>query len=97
MSGGSYDYLCYKMQDAAQQLMKKEQCAYRRAFGELMTRCAEAMHDVEWVDSNDKSQGDDEAAIMKCITFSNVLKASLDEADKTAAELNRLIELARKE
>lgn len=96
MSGGSWDYLCYKMQDAAHRLMRKEECTYRRAFGELMNKCADAMHDIEWVDSSDKSEGDDEVSIMKCITHSDVLKTLVEEAQETSKELNRLIELAKK-
>ena len=62
MSGGSYDYLCYKMEDAADRLSQSK-CPHRRAFAVLMYKCATAMHDVEWVDSGDMSEGDDIEAI----------------------------------
>ena len=53
MSGGSYDYLYYKIEDAGRQLMRKDQPLYRQAFGNLLIKVAQAMHDVEWVDSGD--------------------------------------------
>lgn len=91
MSGGSYDYLCYKMEDAARKLMEKNQPNYRRAFGELMMRCSRAMHEVEWVDSSDKSQGDDEDAIMQCLLKQDVLKMSIEEAKRVKKEIEDLI------
>lgn len=96
MSGGSYEYLYYKMEDAAHTLMRKDQVAYRIAFGNLMLRCAQAMHDVEWVDSCDKSPGDDEEAIMKCINFSDVLRVTVSEAENMKKELEKLITAAKK-
>ena len=96
MSGGSYDYLCYKMEGAAQTLMGKSQTPYRQAFGQLMMKCAKAMRDVEWVDSSDMGRGDDEEAIMMCISENDVLRVTVEEAEKTLKELERLIKLAKK-
>lgn len=95
MSGGSYDYICYKMEDAARTLCGKTQPPYRQAFGMLMKKCAKAMHDIEWVDSNDMSEGDDEASIMQCICFSQVLACTVKEAEKIQLELEKLIKLAK--
>ncbi len=95
MSGGSYDYLGDKMEHAARKLLSKDQCAYRRAFGDLMRRCALAMRDVEWVDSDDYGIGDDEESIMECIRFSDILAISAEEAERCRDELDRLIKLAR--
>jgi hypothetical protein len=97
MSGGSYDYLCYKMEDAGQRLIAKHQPAYRRAFGELMMKCAKAMHDVEWADSGDKGTGDDEETIMDCIHFSDVLRVAVEDAIETMEELEALIKKAKQE
>ena len=63
MSGGSWDYLCYKIADAAKQLQLNTQTPERRAFGKHLELVAEAMHDIEWVDSSDKGPGDENAAI----------------------------------
>lgn len=95
MSGGSYEYLCFKMQEAALKLMKRDQSAYRKAFGELMMKCSKAMHDIEWVDSADLSEGDDLKSIMNCIAFSDVLKATTKDAEKVSSELDELIRLSK--
>lgn len=92
MSGGSYDYLFRSMEDAADTL-KRSPIAYRRAFSQLMFKCAEAMHDIEWVDSGDTSPGDDEEAIMKCINHVDVLKTVVKDAQNITKELEELIQL----
>lgn len=97
MSGGSYDYLCYKMHDAASRLKHKNQPSYRRAFGELMLACSKAMKDIEWVDSGDMTGEDDKEAIMECIRFSDVLRCTVDEAKKLCEEIDVLIKLAETE
>jgi len=62
MSGGSYDYLCYKMEEAVESLINDKN-PLRRAFGKKLQLFATAMHDIEWVDSDDYGLGDDEKAI----------------------------------
>jgi hypothetical protein len=91
MSGGSYDYLCYKVQEAAIRLCDSTEPAYRRAFGLHLKKIAEALHDIEWVDSCDMGTGDDEKAIMECILPDNVLFASCEEAQRIKQELEDLI------
>jgi hypothetical protein len=83
MSGGSYDYLYSKMQDAADTLSHSGN-PLRRAFAKKLELFAEAMHDIEWVDSCDKSPGDEVKAI----------EAALGKGAK-ALELSELIEEAQ--
>lgn len=84
MSGGSYDYAYYKVQDMAQSLANKTQTPLRRAFAKHLKLVAEAMHDIEWVDSGDCGPGDEEQAIRAVL------------GDKTRAlELDILIEEAK--
>jgi len=85
MSGGSWDYLCYKMRDAADNLLY-EKSPLRRAFGEHLKLCAEAMHDIEWVDSADKGQGDDIPA-MKAVFEDLVAEKTVDQVKKEVAIL----------
>lgn len=81
MSGGSWDYLYSKINDAATALMTSG-IAERRAFGRLLAKCADAMHDIEWVDSCDYGPGDELPAI----------RAALGGAKAAAAmELQELI------
>jgi len=96
MSGGSYDHFYYKLEDVAVRLMKQHEPSYRRAFGQLLLRCSVAMKDVEWVDSSDKSPGDDEAAILKCVSPYDVLFCSVQRAEDVMKELQNLIKEAKK-
>lgn len=92
MSGGSWDYLCYKIEDAAQRLQSSKNPT-RKAFGNHLKLIADAMHDIEWVDSADKSQGDEIASIMKCITKNEVLIEVVNEAKIQIKLLQSLIDI----
>ena len=59
MSGGSWDYFCFRMDDVADRLCGEKE-PLRRAFGEHMRKCAAAMKAIEWYDSGD--WGPDDAA-----------------------------------
>ena len=94
MSGGSYDYAYYKVQDMADQL-KNDPSELRRAFAEHLSLVATAMHDIEWVDSSDYGRDGDVNAInavlenpeQKCI---EILKG---DAKELISKLERLISL----
>lgn len=66
MSGGSYDYAYFKVGGMAERL-KESTVALRRVFAAHLKMVAEAMHDIEWVDSCDYSDGDELKAIKKCL------------------------------
>lgn len=93
MSGGAYEYLCYKMEDAADRL-KEEKSPLRRAFGEHLDLCAKAMHDIEWVDSGDSSEGQEVDAV-KEVLGDTVAEKSLEiikqEARNLRDALNRIL------
>lgn len=69
MSGGSYDYACFKVENMAESLRHTNEDPRRAAFKKLLTLVADAMHDIEWVDSCDYGKGDDHAAIDACFAF----------------------------
>jgi hypothetical protein len=94
MSGGSWEYLCYKVQDAAQRLCE-EKCNHRKAFGIHLRKVAEALHDIEWVDSCDYGPGDDIKSMMKCIKPQDVLNASVEDATNMIARLEEIIALIK--
>ena len=58
MSGGSYDYVGYRIKDI--QLRGVETNRRRMAFQLLLKLVGEAMHDIEWVDSCDYGPGDED-------------------------------------
>ena len=96
MSGGSWDYAYRTIEDVSRRLMRRESHAIRKAFGELMLRCAQAMHDIEWVDSNDMGDGDEMEAIMKCISPQDLLRVTVVEAVILKGELEKLINQCEK-
>ena len=67
MSGGSYDYVCFKIDQI--EIMDAKDNPRRMAFQQLLILVAKAMHDIEWVDSADYGPGDENEAIDKCLAF----------------------------
>jgi hypothetical protein len=62
MSGGSWDYFCWKLEEVASRL-QRERDPLRRAFGSHLQKCAKALYDIERVDSSDCAPGDEVKAI----------------------------------
>ncbi|MDY6845289.1 MAG: hypothetical protein SVW57_14520 [Thermodesulfobacteriota bacterium] len=85
MSGGSYEYLCYKIEEATRKLRQSKN-PLRRAFGEKLQLFATAMHDIEWVDSGDYGTGEDEKAI-KLALGENSDALTLKEVLESAREI----------
>lgn len=85
MSGGSMDYLSYKVEDAE----FAENTPERKAFRQHLKLVAKALHEIEWCDSGDTSPGKDTKAILKCITKEHVLEQLLKEAQEVKKELEK--------
>lgn len=90
MSGGSWDYVYSRIDDIADRLLcssTRTSCTdERRALGRVLKLAAAAMHDIEWVDSCDYSDGDEREAIMKVVSRAEVVEAA---ADRLRAEIDR--------
>lgn len=67
MSGGSYDYAYRDMDSFIRDLDRNASTPLRKAFVKHLAKVAKAMHDVEWVDSGDYSEGDEDKAIAACL------------------------------
>lgn len=67
MSGGSYGYIFNRINDI--ELEHTQTDPRRAAFRKLLKLVAQAMHDIEWVDSGDYGEGDEHEAIDKCFMF----------------------------
>jgi len=87
MSGGSYDYLYIKMEDAAETL-SNDKNPLRKAFARKLQLFAKAMHDIEWVDSYDYGPGDDEKAIRQALG-KNADKLALQEVVLAAEAIKK--------
>jgi len=96
MSGGAYDFLYGRVEDAARKLGRRTEPDYRRAFASLLLRVSDALHAVEWVDSGDYSEFDDKEKIMKCISPQDVLNVSVEHAETVMKELEELIKEIKK-
>lgn len=99
MSGGSWDYLCFRMFDAADMLIN-EKCEYRRVFGKILDKYADAMKAIEWVDSGDCSTPHDIDAIKEALGVGwKVLVADVvvQDAKRTVKQLEKLIEKIEEE
>lgn len=81
MSGGSWDYLCYRIVDLTDDLRSENFDDAKNIFEELYS-LSKAMHDIEWVDSCDYSSGDELAAIKDFLgkDFSRLV----EKAEKTS-------------
>lgn len=96
MSGGSWDYVCYKFEDVAERLLT-EQSPARRALGNQIALIAKALHDIEWVDSGDYGRGDDDAAIQaalgansKKLVLAELVSGAEGAINKFLSELEKL-------
>jgi len=69
MSGGSYEYFFYKVRDLAERLEHVDRDPRRAAFRGLLFLIAEALHDIEWVDSGDYGKDGDHKAIDAVFAF----------------------------
>lgn len=81
MSGGSYDY-AYRYVYMFAESIDNSRNPLRKAFATHLAKVAKAMHDIEWVDSGDYSDGDENKAIQDCLgdnwksaTYKEVLDA----------------------
>ena len=94
MSGGSYEYLCFKITDMADRLVGDPD-PIRSAFGQHLRLVADAAHDVEWVDSCDMGKGDEHAAILAVLGTNGptlVLEDAIEKAESVHATLAKAIE-----
>ena len=82
MRGGSWDYFYGRLEDVASRL-QCERDTLRKAFGSHLKKCANAMRDIEWVDSGDCSPGDEVKAI-KAVLGPECPALVLSEARKQA-------------
>jgi hypothetical protein len=96
MSGGSWNYAHTAVREAAERLQTEED-PNRKALGRLLERCADALHDIEWVDSNDYAPGQEFPAIRNAIDASDLadvtigmLREAIGRAERVLAQLTSL-------
>ena len=91
MSGGSYDYAYNQVEEIARNIQSNAGTPLRRAFAKHLERVAQALHDIEWVDSGDYGQGDEIKAINAVINPDMVLNTIKDESKASIAEAQAVL------
>lgn len=91
MSGGSMDYLYLRVESAS----FSEDTPERKAFRKHLKLVADALYQIEWVDSADNAKGDESKAIRKCLSKTGCLEAAIEEAKKAMGHLQDEIMRAR--
>ena len=97
MSGGAYNYAYVNVREMGEELIHSGGDE-RVAFGRLMLKVAEAMHDIEWVDSGDYSHGDESEAIKVALGESAsqlILDESIESAKNAIEKLTEAIAEAK--
>lgn len=93
MSGGSLDYLSYKIEEVAHKLKGVGMPPSYRAFGNHLILVANALHSVEWQLSGDTTPGGDEDDIKVVLGAAyrsevlEVLKTDLDKLEQSVKQL----------
>jgi hypothetical protein len=81
MSGGSLDYVCYRVDEAADTIEARARTSLHQAFADHVRKVGVALHDIEWLFSGDYGDGQEEAAIRAVLDS----RAELDTTAKRAA------------
>lgn len=95
MSGGSYDYIGYRIQDLSESIRNQEIDPRRASFAKLMKLVGIAMHNIEWVDSCDSGPGDEYEAIDKVFSFLKADPEVIKKAHAYDALICRLREIVK--
>lgn len=90
MSGGSMNYLSFKVEEAE----FEENSPLRRAFRKHLKKVAKALHAIEWNDSCDGYEGENEL-IEACLSKGAELEQLSSEAIDVSKLLLSAIEKAR--
>lgn len=91
MSGGSLDYVCYKVGDVADTIEARAKTSLQKAFAAHLRDVSTALHDLEWVFSGDYGDGDEVAALRKVVNKEMELKAATEQAEFALKQLKDVL------
>jgi hypothetical protein len=80
MSGGSLDYVCYKVGDAADSIEARATTPLQKAFAAHLRDVSKALHDLEWVYSGDYGEGDEVESLKKVVNKQMELEVATNDA-----------------
>lgn len=91
MSGGSYNYTFYRIEELAAEILQQgERTSLRKAFCAHLVKVAAAAKAIEWNDSGDGDDREDDL-IRSVISPTAELEAATKAAKEASEELNRLL------
>jgi hypothetical protein len=80
MSGGSLDYVCYRLDDAIDIVASRAKTVLQKAFTAHLRDVSKALHDLEWVFSGDYGEGDETEALSKVVNKKMELEVATNDA-----------------
>lgn len=94
MSGGSLNYVYHQVEDAAHSVSIRAKTPLHRAFAAHLMKVSKALHDIEWLFSDDYSPGQEVDAIRAVVTPAAVLETATEHARAALSELQDAIKQA---
>jgi hypothetical protein len=91
MSGGSLDYVCYRLDDAIDTIERRATTTLQKAFAQHLKDVAKALHDLEWVYSGDYSEGQEVESLRKVVNKEMELKAATEQAEFALKQLKDVL------
>jgi len=91
MSGGSLDYVCYKLDGAIEVIERRATTVLQIAFAAHLKDVSKALHDLEWVYSGDYSEGQEVESLRKVINKEMELKAATEQAEFALKQLKDVL------
>jgi hypothetical protein len=91
MSGGSLDYIFSRVEDASEMIRKNCDTPLHKAFARHLLLVSKALHDIEWVMSGDKGEGDDIEAIKKVVSSQLLLETLVEDAKEIQKQLKEAL------
>ncbi len=91
MSGGSLDYICYKIDDAVDTIEKRATTTLQKAFAQHLKDVAKALHDLEWVFSGDYCEGQEIDSLRKVVNKEMELNAATKQAQIALEQLKSVL------
>lgn len=95
MSGGSLNYIYLNVEEASHSVKRQATKPLHKAFARHLKLVAEALHDLEWVQSGDYGEGDEDKAILAVLgkdAKQKELEVIKEELEKLFAEFNKVFE-----
>jgi len=91
MSGGSLDYVCYRLDDAIDTIKRRATTALQKAFAKHLKDVAKALHDLEWVFSGDYCEGQEVESLHKVVNKEMELEAATNDARTALKQLQDVL------